>query len=739
MPKLSMMTKPSPTCSPADLELLRRFQLRGDQAAFAELLKRHWPMVAASCRRRLVEPGQAEDAAQETFLLLSRKAFWFRREVMVGGWLHHAAGNICRTMNRSHRRRLVRETEAAPSHEAEERTDAMERLDEALAALPGKLRDAVVLCHLEGRSRQEAAAMLGCGENAVSKRLGRATERLREVMTDQRSAGTAVLAALAAAGDEASGAVPTARILAAVKASGGPGASIAGLAASSALWPVPLTLTLLGAVLWMMGSHESSLAVAKAAAAAEETEVKAAETRTFKKSVETPGLLPPSSRFKRSESRISRNGAAKELNMEVLVLLRRFHTNQELEDYLQKLFAGRDGEAARSALRAELGLDLSEEEVTSLMGTSKDFTQGVMKLLAARYPHETLAMMVAMSEGGVSTRSLGLFAEWNPNLDLAEAERRLPRGPSQDIVRTALRAHIDPVLELDRLRGMGGDEASRLEALKKFAAMVPEGSASKVADWALANLSEAERRAVFVPSLLYNLSHADPTKALAVLQSMPPDEAEISNLLQASMRGLVQEGGRTEEVLALIDRLDGKPRQQAIEELARRWVRHDEAGLLTWMRTRDNAADVDAALPLTLPQLSEKNFTAVLDAMIPQLDGKLDEALIRAAMPSLLGAESRSVRIIDRMIAQPGYGPLSGSAEGNRALLWNAVNTTVDGWVSQSGGDPNTAAQWVERVPFETPADREVVMRKVYDQWKASDPVAARQWGQRVFNGKVPD
>ena len=239
--------------------------------------------------------------------------------------------------------------------------------------------------------------------------------------------------------------------------------------------------------------------------------------------------------------------------------------------------------------------------------------------------------------------------------------------------------------------------------------------------------------------MLNNLSHADPTKALEVLESMPLDRAALSQLLCYSMRGLVQEGGRTDEVLALIDRLHGEDRQRAIGELARRWVRHDEAGLLTWMGTRDNAADVDAALPFALPQLSEENFAAVLDRLIPQLDGTLDQALIRAAMPSLIGTESRSVRIIDRMIEQPGYGPLSGSAEGNSALLWDAVNTTVDRWVSQSGGDPNAAARWVERLPFATGADREVVMGKVYNQWKAADPVAARHWAKRAFNGKVPN
>src|SRR5437763_14655814 len=71
-----------------DGPLLERFRRRGDEAAFAALLRRHGPMVLGVCRRLLRDGHDAEDAFQATFLLLVRRACSLRQPERLGPWLH---------------------------------------------------------------------------------------------------------------------------------------------------------------------------------------------------------------------------------------------------------------------------------------------------------------------------------------------------------------------------------------------------------------------------------------------------------------------------------------------------------------------------------------------------------------------------------------------------------------------------------------------------------------------------
>ncbi len=188
----------------SDAELVERFA-RGDEPAFETLLNRHGPMILRVCRRLLPSEHDAEDVFQATFLILARNVSSLRKTASVGPWLFGTACRIATKCRAAAGRRGRREAagsveiSAAPD-ELLNRLSAREAakiLHEELAQLPQKYRDAIVLCHLQGKTRDEAAGELGCPLGTLKDRLLRGKELLWIRLTRRGvSLSTAMLAGL---------------------------------------------------------------------------------------------------------------------------------------------------------------------------------------------------------------------------------------------------------------------------------------------------------------------------------------------------------------------------------------------------------------------------------------------------------------------------------------------------------------------------------------------------------------
>src|SRR5262245_54607736 len=96
-----------------DHQLLERFALSRDEAAFAALLRRHGPMVLGVCQSVLHELHDAEDAFQAAFLLLAQKAGSIHRREAVSGWLYRVAYHLAVRTRANAARRKVFEGRAA--------------------------------------------------------------------------------------------------------------------------------------------------------------------------------------------------------------------------------------------------------------------------------------------------------------------------------------------------------------------------------------------------------------------------------------------------------------------------------------------------------------------------------------------------------------------------------------------------------------------------------------------------
>ncbi len=191
-------TRPDPT----DAQLLTRYVADRDDRAFAHIVRKHGPMVFGACRRIAGRWHDAEDAFQACFLVLAAKAETVRPPSRLGAWLHGVAVRCALKA-----RRLARAAAAAvplpdlpaPDLPAVE-PDLVPLLDEALAAIPDAYRAAVVLCHLQGRTRTEAARELGWTEGTLSGRLHRSLELLAKRLAARgvTATGAAVLATVSA-------------------------------------------------------------------------------------------------------------------------------------------------------------------------------------------------------------------------------------------------------------------------------------------------------------------------------------------------------------------------------------------------------------------------------------------------------------------------------------------------------------------------------------------------------------
>ena len=169
----------------------------GDRAAARLLTGRLVPRVLGLATRMLGDGAEAEDVAQEAMLRLWRIApEWREGEAQVATWLYRVASNLC--TDRLRRRRGIGLDDAfgEGNEPADERPGPVARMQEAsraealhaaLAALPERQRQAVVLRHLEGLTNPEIAAVMEIGVEAVESLTARGKRALAAHLVGRRA------------------------------------------------------------------------------------------------------------------------------------------------------------------------------------------------------------------------------------------------------------------------------------------------------------------------------------------------------------------------------------------------------------------------------------------------------------------------------------------------------------------------------------------------------------------------
>jgi RNA polymerase sigma-70 factor (ECF subfamily) len=163
---------------------------RGDEEAFAALIRHYDSGLRALAYRLLGDRSRMDDALQEAYVKAYRALPDFRGAARLGTWLYRIAYNAC--MDELRRGPQATQVALADTAEPEdpapgppEQVAFRQELSNALAALSPADRAAVLLIDLQGFSYEEAGDVLGIATGTVASRLNRARAALRSSLGDR--------------------------------------------------------------------------------------------------------------------------------------------------------------------------------------------------------------------------------------------------------------------------------------------------------------------------------------------------------------------------------------------------------------------------------------------------------------------------------------------------------------------------------------------------------------------------
>lgn len=293
-----------------DGDLLARFVAERDQAAFEALVRRHGSMVLGAAWRVLHDSDRAEDVFQATFLVLARHVHRLDRSGSIAGRLYTVAHRLALkakadTRGRSGASSLDRAGAWSPDHAPARDRDPLAELtarelcgvlDEELQRLPEIYRLPLLLCCVEGKTRDEAARQLGWTTHQVKAGLERGRSRLKQRLARR---GIALSAVLLTATMSQNTAVSAALCKATVALLAHPATpTIAALANAMSRTVLPNWVAILGLAMLTVGVGGLGLAMPERAeeAPAQTADTNSQEPATKREEVHTDRLgdpLPP--------------------------------------------------------------------------------------------------------------------------------------------------------------------------------------------------------------------------------------------------------------------------------------------------------------------------------------------------------------------------------------------------------------------------------------------------------------
>ena len=169
--------------------LVRRLRA-GDRTAATELVDMYYKQIYLFMRRLGHNRQVSEDLTQESFLSAWHHIGQLRDGKALNGWLYRIASNASKLYWRRNKHKepaeiesfdITDHTKAGPK--TAEQNEQMEQIKKAVAKLPVKLRQTIILHYIQQLTIAEAADAAGIREGTFKSRLNRALTTLRKQVT----------------------------------------------------------------------------------------------------------------------------------------------------------------------------------------------------------------------------------------------------------------------------------------------------------------------------------------------------------------------------------------------------------------------------------------------------------------------------------------------------------------------------------------------------------------------------
>ena len=175
--------------------------VQGDSDLFRKLVERYQPLVFRTCMGFLHNKDDADDLAQEVFILVYQTLSGFKGDASFSTWIYRIAVNASlNKIRKSSKNSFIQRMETVfgfdksqevsfqiPEHENPENilvlNEHREWVQKALNSLPENQRTAIVLSKYDDLSQKEIAAIMNTTEGAVEALIHRAKANLREKLS----------------------------------------------------------------------------------------------------------------------------------------------------------------------------------------------------------------------------------------------------------------------------------------------------------------------------------------------------------------------------------------------------------------------------------------------------------------------------------------------------------------------------------------------------------------------------